>query len=199
MIKPSPGPSDRGARTHASPRQIDLSISHEAGKTGVVAACPSIPAFLTHPPSGSSALRRGAVAADRTGGFQLGLDVVRRSVRPGGGGRDRHGDAPRRSERRGGERQRLSRSRDPQLGSAFGHAGADRDRPTLRTIDSDFAYWGQNSGPSTAYIDYTIPYPSESFEILGIPEPATWAMMLVGFVGLGGTLRSRRRMATASA
>ena len=27
----------------------------------------------------------------------------------------------------------------------------------------------------------------------GVPEPATWAMMLVGFAGLGATLRSRRR------
>lgn len=29
----------------------------------------------------------------------------------------------------------------------------------------------------------------------GVPEPATWAMMLMGFAGLGGALRARRRMA----
>lgn len=27
-----------------------------------------------------------------------------------------------------------------------------------------------------------------------VPEPATWAMMLLGFAGLGGALRARRRM-----
>jgi hypothetical protein len=33
----------------------------------------------------------------------------------------------------------------------------------------------------------------------GIPEPASWALMLVGFGGLGAALRSRRRGAVATA
>jgi hypothetical protein len=33
----------------------------------------------------------------------------------------------------------------------------------------------------------------------GVPEPATWAMMLLGFCGLGAVMRSRRRMTTAPA
>jgi hypothetical protein len=33
----------------------------------------------------------------------------------------------------------------------------------------------------------------------GVPEPATWGLMLVGFGGLGSVLRSRRRQAMAAA
>jgi len=32
----------------------------------------------------------------------------------------------------------------------------------------------------------------------GVPEPASWALMLTGFLGAGATLRNRRRMALAA-
>jgi hypothetical protein len=34
---------------------------------------------------------------------------------------------------------------------------------------------------------------------VGVPEPATWAMMLVGLFGLGAAMRSRRQLASATA
>ena len=40
---------------------------------------------------------------------------------------------------------------------------------------------------------------SQVIATAGVPEPATWAMMLVGFGGLGMAMRSRRRQAVATA
>jgi hypothetical protein len=34
--------------------------------------------------------------------------------------------------------------------------------------------------------------------LTAVPEPATWAMMIAGFAGVGGTLRSRRRVPAAA-
>jgi hypothetical protein len=36
-------------------------------------------------------------------------------------------------------------------------------------------------------------------ESLGVPEPATWAMMILGFGVVGGALRRRRQGSVASA
>jgi hypothetical protein len=38
-----------------------------------------------------------------------------------------------------------------------------------------------------------------SFSTAGVPEPATWAMMLIGFAGLGAAIRSRRKPVAAAA
>ena len=34
-------------------------------------------------------------------------------------------------------------------------------------------------------------------ELIAVPEPASWALMLVGFGGVGGVLRRRRQLAAA--
>jgi hypothetical protein len=34
--------------------------------------------------------------------------------------------------------------------------------------------------------------------VRGVPEPASWAMMIVGFLGVGGTLRRARRVTSAA-
>jgi len=53
---------------------------------------------------------------------------------------------------------------------------------------ADGYQWNNNVG---AY-DVTLSGPA-------VPEPATWAMMLVGFGGLGAAMRSRRKLAAATA
>jgi hypothetical protein len=40
----------------------------------------------------------------------------------------------------------------------------------------------QSNGPLTGSITYTYTLPTET---LAVPEPSTWAMMLLGFAGLG--------------
>ena len=68
--------------------------------------------------------------------------------------------------------------------------------------NGDEVSWDANAGPSDAWWSQSGNISSfglsGSFQILGVvPEPATWAMMLVGFGGLGAAMRSRRRLAAA--
>ena len=76
-------------------------------------------------------------------------------------------------------------------------------------------YWDMNNGPSTGAYSIAggpvitlngVNRPgtnSTFFQILdgagGAPEPATWAMMLLGFGGLGAVLRGRRKATAALA
>jgi hypothetical protein len=78
------------------------------------------------------------------------------------------------------------------------------------TPSGDPIYWDLNNGPSTAYENqlgnlngvYEPGTGSETFTILGtsgVPEPATWAMMLMGFFALGAGVRGARRRTAALA
>jgi hypothetical protein len=57
-------------------------------------------------------------------------------------------------------------------------------------------FWTENDDSSTAYHNYEGAIGSESFQILGmtaaVPEPSTWAMILLGFAGIG-FMASRRK------
>jgi hypothetical protein len=76
------------------------------------------------------------------------------------------------------------------------------------TTDADgYVFWDMSDGLSTADCDNspTCVVPSETFQILGtevtssVPEPATWAMFLIGFGAIGWTLRGRRNASAATA
>ncbi len=51
--------------------------------------------------------------------------------------------------------------------------------------------------PSFVNIQFPAGYTAIDNINIGVPEPATWTMMLVGLGGLGAALRSRRRLAAA--
>ena len=56
---------------------------------------------------------------------------------------------------------------------------------------------------STPVTGVTLSSTTNSFEIAsisaGVPEPGVWAMMLMGFGGMGAVMRSRRRLASVAA
>ncbi len=66
---------------------------------------------------------------------------------------------------------------------------ADRGS-TLTGITFDTYGYGQPLGS---------PFLAAATVAAGVPEPATWAMMLVGLGGLGAAMRSRRKFAAAAA
>jgi len=63
-----------------------------------------------------------------------------------------------------------------------------------RLSDSSFTYYlcSSNINPSCGGADGAVATMSASGGT-SVPEPATWAMMLIGMAGLGGAMRSRRR------
>jgi hypothetical protein len=65
-------------------------------------------------------------------------------------------------------------------------------------------FWTENDGSSTAYNSFEGSIGSESFQILGVtaavPEPSTWAMMILGFCGVGFmAYRRKNKMALVTA
>lgn len=70
------------------------------------------------------------------------------------------------------------------LGTSF--SGAAWQTGTLQLF-----YWDSNNGDNTEHVTASITRPGD-----GVPEPATWALMIGGF-GLTGAMLRRRRAAPA--
>lgn len=65
--------------------------------------------------------------------------------------------------------------------------------PTAGSYNFDLGYGECCGGP--AVLSFTV----NSRTVGGIPEPASWAMMIVGMAAVGGALRSRRSLAAVAA
>jgi hypothetical protein len=63
------------------------------------------------------------------------------------------------------------------------------------------AAWGASHAGFAGYADalYAADGKTQGFTTGGVPEPASWTLMLMGFGGLGAMLRRRRRAAAATA
>ena len=74
---------------------------------------------------------------------------------------------------------------DTNTGVAFQHVSA-----SVVGTGSDSLVFTAYNDPAFTYIDDVS---------LAVPEPATWALMLVGFGGLGTAMRARRRAVSVTA
>ena len=72
----------------------------------------------------------------------------------------------------------------------------------LELASAGTSSWNWNTiGATGTLIDSGATTPGDTlgaFEVVGAPEPATWALMLAGFAGMGAALRSRRARPAAA-
>lgn len=88
-----------------------------------------------------------------------------------------------------------SSSTSSQVAASVAFFPPDNGPITFNSVTSSFTI---NVLPQTATVDgsgilYTL------FSAAAVPEPSSWALMLIGFGGLGAALRARRRSSLAAA
>jgi hypothetical protein len=71
-----------------------------------------------------------------------------------------------------------------EIGGVFHLLGTNFNGPAWNSGDLTLLYWDENTVDNTQYITANV--------TTAVPEPATWAFMIVGFGLMGGALRARR-------
>lgn len=87
-------------------------------------------------------------------------------------------------------------NRNDVIDQSIGFDSGPFDRFTFAYTDADGSPFTGGPGTNVGLIEVI---DNISFDVADtvVPEPATWAMMIVGFGGVGATLRGRRRLAVS--
>lgn len=86
---------------------------------------------------------------------------------------------------------------DVALAPVFMQAGARNTLWSLKTIEFIAPTANTRLSFSAAGISDTLGGYVDNIKLTAVPEPATWAMMITGFAGVGALLRRRRMIASA--
>ncbi len=70
-------------------------------------------------------------------------------------------------------------------GGTYQLLGANFTGPAAGSGPMELFYWDSNNGDNSGDIRFSV--------LAGVPEPTTWALMILGFGMVGGAMRSRRR------
>ena len=90
---------------------------------------------------------------------------------------------------------------DPEIGGVYHELGANFSGAAWGTGTLNLYFWDENNGDNYGNIKFDIK-PRTSVDHPGnpgpgVPEPATWALMIAGFSGAGAMLRRKRAGAFA--
>jgi hypothetical protein len=86
----------------------------------------------------------------------------------------------------------VSLNRDDLMNQTISYSGGTFDNFTFAYTDAAGAPFTGGGTAATGLIEIV-----DNFQVGGaVPEPSTWAMLLLGFFGIGGALRRRRSVTT---